>query len=146
MNKNIIYTIVYFLILLAPIGMCEMDGLYPTHPAQPPPYMFGLIWGSLYMMMTASFYYLLQAKNNKFKNFAILFSIINLIMNKYWVVLWCDKKPKDAFILFIFYLMVIILNMTLAYSVSPISGILLGPLLIWGIIAIQFNKWTVAQK
>jgi tryptophan-rich sensory protein len=143
---NILSAIVYFIIILLPFGNCDMTTLsYPKNPAQPPGAVFGLVWGTLYILMTISFYLIVSAPSSWMKIAAIAFALIGLLMNKLWTPLWCAGRAKDAFLLFIGYLMVIALQLFTAYTVNPIAGILIAPLFVWGIVAIDLNRWTVQQ-
>jgi len=143
---KIISLVIYFIIIILPIGGCDISNLpYPKNPAQPPGYMFGLIWSVLYICMFISFYLIINGDDGYIKYLAITSAIIGLLLNKSWVILWCDNKPKQAFILFIFYLMVITIQMMSAYSIDKMAGILIAPLLAWAIVAISFNKWIVEQ-
>jgi len=94
----------------------------------PPNYLFGPVWTLLYIMMGITLYLLWQ--NSAW--IAILFFIIQLVLNFFWsYIFFTLKKLSWAFIEIIFLWIMIIVTIIISYPISALAAYLMIPYILW---------------
>jgi tryptophan-rich sensory protein len=109
---------------------------------QPPSWVFGPVWTTLYTMMGVSLSLLWHARRSKpdAANPALQLFTIQLLMNLLWSFLFFRwQQPKTAFVEIIILNMVIILTILAAWRVSKVAALLLVPYLLWSMFASILN-------
>jgi tryptophan-rich sensory protein len=143
--------------LILSILICEAAGVigsfftsmtvktwYPTlnKPVfNPPSYVFGVVWVTLYALMGISLYLVWQTglQNKKKKKAIIIFSI-QLIFNVLWTAIFFGAKSiTGGLIVICILLWLIILTIYKFYPISKLSAYLLIPYLLWVIFACILN-------
>jgi len=112
----------------------------------PPNYLFGPVWITLYFMMGVAFF-LVWKNSGKFdiKVPAILF-IVQLVLNALWSILFFGmKNPMLGFFEIIILWVFIVLCVIKFYPVSKIAAWLLIPYLLWVSFAsvLNFKLWML---
>lgn len=112
----------------------------------PPNYIFGPVWITLYFMMGVAFF-LVWKNSGKFdiKVPAILF-IVQLVLNALWSILFFGmKNPMLGFFEIIILWVFIVLCVIKFYPVSKIAAWLLIPYLLWVSFAsvLNFKLWML---
>lgn len=107
----------------------------------PPNWVFGPAWSTLYTLMGISLSILWRARQDSpaAKPALHLFSI-QLIMNLAWSLLFFRwQQPRAAFIELLVLIGVIVLTILAAWRVSKIAALLLVPYLLWSSFAAVLN-------
>lgn len=112
----------------------------------PPGWIFGPVWITLYILMGISFYLIWMKKDKiNFKLLSSLF-IIQLILNSLWTIIFFGlHSPFFAFIEIIILWIMILLCIILFYKISKKSSYLLIPYLLWVSFAsiLNFFLWKL---
>ncbi len=104
----------------------------------PPSYIFGPVWTTLYALMGISFYLILINTGNKVT--ALTYFIIQLILNGVWsFIFFYWKKIFIAFIEILFMLFFIILTAISFWPLNHIASLILLPYLFWVSFATVLN-------
>lgn len=123
--------------------MESVNGWYITlaKPSfNPPNYLFGPVWTTLYFLMGISIYLILKSPASKEKNKAILFFCIQLLLNFCWSFIFFYFKFLGIALLEIIALWIFILLMIIQFKkVKPVSSYLQIPYLIWVTFALVLN-------
>ena len=148
--------------LIVSLVMCQLAGIIGTFftvnsistwyaslnkPSfNPPGWIFGPVWITLYILMGISFYLIWMKKDNcNFKLLSSLF-LIQLILNSLWTIIFFGlHSPFYAFIEIIILWIMILLCIILFYKISKISSYLLIPYLLWVSFAsiLNFFLWKL---
>lgn len=113
----------------------------------PPNWIFAPVWTTLYILMAISFW--LIWKNNidaSIKNRAMLFFVIQLILNFFWSIIFFHFHLLGvAFIEIILMWLFILFSIISFYPISKIAGYLLIPYLCWVSFAsvLNFAIWKL---
>ncbi len=103
----------------------------------PPNYLFGPIWTLLYILMGIALYLVWSANG---PSIAIVFFVVQLILNFLWSFLFFSlKNPLVAFIDIILLLMMIILTAIIFYPISIVAAVLFIPYILWVSFAAALN-------
>ncbi|MGV8171113.1 MAG: TspO/MBR family protein [Candidatus Woesearchaeota archaeon] len=95
----------------------------------PPGWIFGPVWTTLYILMGIAFYLVLKYKDNR--KAKILF-ISQLILNTLWTIIFFGMhNPLLAFIEIIILWVLILLTIIEFYKKSKIAAYLLIPYILW---------------
>jgi tryptophan-rich sensory protein len=101
-------------------------------PFNPPAWVFGPAWTTLYFLMALSLFLILQKKLKKQKNFLIILFSAQLFLNFSWSVIFFGMHlPQAAFIEIIFLWISIALLIVDFWKFSKPAAILLMPYLLW---------------
>ena len=98
----------------------------------PPDWIFGPVWITLYVMMGISFF-IIWIKND-IPNFRFLLSlfILQLSLNSLWSIIFFGlKSPGFAFLEIVILWLAIFMCVIYFYKVSKLSSLLLLPYLLW---------------
>lgn len=99
----------------------------------PPNYLFGPVWSTLYAIMGIASY-LVWKKRNTAKNYSFAASVyfIQLVLNLMWSFLFFYQQQIGlALVEIIILLLAIILNSILFYRINKIAGLLYIPYIMW---------------
>jgi len=97
----------------------------------PPNWIFGPVWTTLYILMGISLYLIWTNKNKK-KETAIKLFFTQLILNSLWSILFFGlQSPLLAFIEIIILWVAILLTIMKFHKISKTSAYLLVPYLLW---------------
>lgn len=147
------FNIVSFIILMAiPIGGGIIVGtitkgsrpIYESlikGPFFPPPWIFGVAWTVLYILMGfASYRAFMRLKEDKKSYFELSPYFIQLILNFLWPILFFNFRLYGlAAIEIIILLMFIVITTIKFFKIDKFSGILFVPYLIWTLYATYLN-------
>lgn len=98
----------------------------------PPNWIFGPVWITLYVMMGISFFIIWIKKDVPNSGFLFSLFILQLILNALWSIIFFGlKSPGFAFLEIIFLWLAILLCVIYFYKESVISSVLLIPYLLW---------------
>jgi translocator protein len=104
----------------------------------PPGWIFGPVWTTLYIMMGIAFYIIWQSEDENRP--AIMVFIAQLILNALWSVIFFGMKmPLLAFVCIVFLWLLIAASIYLFYKISKIAGLLLVPYILWVSFATVLN-------
>lgn len=112
----------------------------------PPNYIFGPVWTTLYILMGISLYLVWNNKNKKSKNIKSFYKFfaIQLILNALWSLLFFGlKSPLLGFIEIIFLWLFILLSIISSYRISKIASYLLIPYILWVSFATVLNLYIL---
>jgi len=111
----------------------------------PPSWVFGPVWITLYTMMGISAYLVWLQKNASGIKLALSMYGIQLILNVLWSVLFFGlKNPGIAFIEILVLLAFILLTTILFWRINTWAGVLMLPYLVWVSFA-AFLNYTIWQ-
>jgi len=98
----------------------------------PPGWVFGPVWTTLFLLMGIALYLIWGKKNFKADSYAILFFTIQYLLNIFWSFLFFYlQNPLAAFIEIIILWIFILLTIIYFYKISKPAGWLLIPYLLW---------------
>lgn len=98
----------------------------------PPNYLFGPVWTTLYILMGISFYLILQSPINEFRKKAIAIFCIQLFLNFLWSFLFFKfQLPGLAFIEIILMWVSIITMIIVFMEINKKAALLQLPYLLW---------------
>lgn len=102
-------------------------------PFNPPNWVFGPVWTTLYIMMGISLYILWNKKSKKVeKKLGLRYFSVQLVLNALWsIVFFGLRSPLSAFFVIIALWVVLFLTTRSFYSVSRVASWLLIPYLLW---------------
>ena len=143
MNK--VLRLLFFVLLCEGIGLASsvftLNSLQIWYPTllkpffNPPGWIFGPVWTTLYFLMGVSLYLVWGKKKTKSKWFWI-----QLLLNFLWSVIFFGfKNPTIAFIVIILLLTSIFLTIKTFTKVNIVSAYLLYPYLVWVSFALILN-------
>ena len=106
-------------------NFCKMVRSGVNVKFRPPPYVFGIVWPILYILLGLSW---INSNPDKNMNLEIMFFILSSLL-AYWIVVYaCQKNKKNA----VFVMLAIILNIALLMVQIPKkSQLYLVPLGVW---------------
>jgi benzodiazapine receptor len=112
----------------------------------PPSWIFGPVWITLYALMGISSYLVWQARELPGAKIALWFYGIQLALNALWSILFFGmKNPGLAFAEIIILLISIIITTVLFWRISPLAGALMIPYILWVSFAsiLNYNIWQL---
>jgi translocator protein len=120
---------------------------YPTlnKPSwNPPSWLFGPVWTSLFTLMGISLYWILHLPQSTEKSKAIRYFVIQFGLNMLWSILFFTMhKPQFALIEIFILLSFIILTVKSFYRLHKMAAYLLIPYLLWVSFATILNAAMV---
>ena len=104
---------------------CKMEKSGVDVKFRPPPFVFGIVWPILYILLGLSW---IKSNPDKNRNIEVMFFTLSSLL-AYWIVVYaCQKNKKNA----VFVMLAIILNISLLMvQISKQSQIYLVPLAVW---------------
>lgn len=112
----------------------------------PPNWIFGPVWITLYVMMGISFYIIWIKKDVPNSGFLFSIFILQLILNALWSIIFFGlKSPGFAFLEIIFLWLAILMCIIFFYKVSKTSSLLLLPYFMWVSFAsvLNYSIWRL---
>jgi len=112
----------------------------------PPNFLFGPVWFTLYVMMGISLYIVWNTKSDMSKKSAVIIFSVQLVLNALWSVIFFGmKNPGLAFIEIILLWVFILLSIIKFYPVSRKASYILIPYLLWVSYAsvLNFSIWRL---
>lgn len=140
MNKSIklILCILFPLLVGSVSGIATASGVNDwfqtiNKPSfNPPSYLFGPVWTTLYILMGISFYIILQTPYTKSKKYALSVFFIQLLLNSAWSFLFFKYQLIGiAFIEIILIWISIICMIQAFYTINKKAAYLQLPYLLW---------------
>jgi tryptophan-rich sensory protein len=121
----------------------NVNGWYKTlikPDLTPPPWVFGPVWTSLYLLMGLAAFFIWQKREMPQARFALILYAIHLVLNALWSILFFAwKQPGWAF-MEIVVLLGFILTITLFFwRLRPLAGMLMLPYIAWVSFATYLN-------
>ncbi|AKM09562.1 TspO/MBR family protein [Croceicoccus naphthovorans] len=106
----------------------------------PPPFLFGVVWTILYVLMGFALAYVLAAPAGPDRRFAVLIFATQLFVNVLWSPIFF-KAHLIAFAFFWILLLIVLVMATMAYflRISRIAALLLVPYFAWICFAAVLN-------
>ena len=106
----------------------------------PPNYLFGPVWTTLYMLMGISFYMILQSRNSKYKKGAIYLFCIQLFLNFCWSFIFFKFQYLGLALIEIIMMWISILAMIIWFAkLNKTAAYLQIPYLCWVSFAAVLN-------
>jgi tryptophan-rich sensory protein len=106
----------------------------------PPNWLFGPVWTTLYLLMGISFYMIWKQEKSKERDLALLFFFIQLALNFAWsFIFFYFNKIGFAFAEIVLLWLSIVLMMIRFYKIKPITAYINIPYLLWGSFASMLN-------
>lgn len=150
MTKSNIIKLILSLILPLSIGAFAgmftseaIPGWYATlnRPSfNPPNWLFGPVWTTLYLLMGISFYMIWKQEKSKERDLALLFFFIQLALNFAWsFIFFYFNKIGFAFAEIVLLWLSIVLMMIRFYKIKPITAYINIPYLLWVSFASMLN-------
>ena len=154
MKLNKIFKLLFLIIVCEGVGFLgtiftipSIQGWYMTlqkAPFNPPPWVFGPIWTTLYFLMGVSIFLLLQKKLKKQRTFLLALFSIQLFLNFLWSVIFFGwHLPLAAMIELVLLWITIALLIIDFWKFSKPAAILLIPYLCWVSVASTLNLFVV---
>ena len=101
-------------------------------PLSPPPWLFPVVWTTLFILMGIASYLVLTAGQPYRARTALTVYGIQLVFNFFWSILFFNLQAYwVAFVWLILLWLLILLNMVLFYRLDKRAGYLLIPYLVW---------------
>ncbi|MFA6605337.1 MAG: TspO/MBR family protein, partial [Patescibacteria group bacterium] len=113
----------------------------------PPSWIFGPVWTTLYILMGIALYLIWQEGLKKafVKNSFILF-IVNLVLNSLWSITFFGlQNPALAFLVIVLLWITILVLIIRFYRINKLASYLLIPYLLWVSFAsvLNFSIWQL---
>jgi translocator protein len=112
----------------------------------PPSWVFGPVWITLYTLMGISAYLVWQKKDMPSAKFALYVYGIHLAFNALWSILFFGlQNPGLAFVEIIFLLVLIVITTILFWKINPWAGVLMIPYIVWVSFAtfLNYSIWQL---
>jgi benzodiazapine receptor len=112
----------------------------------PPSWVFGPVWITLYTLMGISSYLVWQQRDLPGAKTALWFYGIQLALNALWSILFFGlKSPGLAFGGIVILLVTIIITTVLLWKINPWAGALMIPYIVWVSFAsyLNYSIWTL---
>lgn len=117
----------------------ELYSTLTLPPFSPPSFLFPIVWTMLYILMGISSYLVFTSKN-PMKYTALILYGIQLFFNFIWSPIFFGLQMYGLSFLILVLLFIIVLLMTKQFfNISPISGLLQIPYIVWLVIAGYLN-------
>jgi len=150
MKKSNILKLIVSIIL--PLGIGSIAGIFTSHAIpewyetlnqpsfNPPNWIFGPVWTTLYFLMGVSLFLIWKESANKDRNRAILVFMIQLILNFCWSFLFFYYHQIGLALVEIVLLWISIISMILLfYRIKPMAAYINIPYLLWVTFATILN-------
>jgi tryptophan-rich sensory protein len=110
----------------------------------PPGWVFGPAWTTLYILMGISFYLVWSKTNFVGYQRALLFFVIQLVLNALWSILFFGlRQPLYALMEILVLWVIILITLLQFYKIDKTAGLILLPYLAWVSFATLLNFFIV---
>jgi translocator protein len=119
----------------------------PKAPWNPPSWVFGPVWTSLYVMMGAASFMIWKAGETSFTPtvaIALVLYTVQLSINLAWSpVFFAWQRPDIALVIIVLLWFMITATIASFAAISKTAALLLSPYLVWVTYAISLNAYVV---
>ena len=107
----------------------------------PPNFLFGPVWSTLYLMMGISLYIVWQKKEKEgIKKKGLIYFYVQLFLNTIWsIVFFGLQSPFLAFLIILGMWITILITIKYFYQISKVASLLLIPYILWVSFAMVLN-------
>jgi tryptophan-rich sensory protein len=150
MNKTL--TLKFLVSILLPISLGAIAGMFTSQAVpewyatlnrpsfNPPNWIFGPVWTTLYILMGISFFLIWKQDAGKVRNRAILFFLLQLLLNFVWSFIFFYFNMIGLALVEIILLWIsIVLMLVVFYKIKPIASYINIPYLLWVTFAAVLN-------
>ncbi|PKP00576.1 MAG: TspO protein [Bacteroidetes bacterium HGW-Bacteroidetes-8] len=149
---RVLFSAKFLISILLPIALGAIAGMFTSQSVpewyatlnrpsfNPPNWIFGPVWTTLYIIMGISLFLIWKQDVSKKRNFAILIFMIQLILNFGWSFIFFYFNMIGIALLEIVLLWFSIITMlVLFYKIKPIASYINIPYLLWVTFATVLN-------
>ena len=150
MNKTLILK--FLVSILLPLSLGAIAGMFTSHSVpewyatlnrpsfNPPNWIFGPVWTTLYILMGISFFLIWKQGVSKERNRAILVYLLQLLLNFAWSFIFFYFNLIGLALVEIILLWIsIIMMLVVFYKIKPIASYINIPYLLWVTFATVLN-------
>jgi tryptophan-rich sensory protein len=150
MNKTL--TLKFLISILLPLSLGAIAGMFTSQSVpewyatlnrpsfNPPNWIFGPVWTTLYILMGTSFFLIWKQETSKVRNRAILIFLLQLILNFAWSFIFFYFNMIGLALVEIILLWIsIIMMLVVFYKIKPIASYINIPYLLWVSFAAVLN-------
>ena len=150
MNKSQIFKLIASIIL--PLALGAIAGMFTSQSVpewyatlnrpsfNPPNWIFGPVWTTLYMLMGISLFLIWKQDASKERNLAILVFLLQLLLNFGWsFIFFYFNMIGFALIEIILLWISIVIMLVLFYKIKPMASYINIPYLLWVTFATVLN-------
>jgi len=150
MNKTL--TLKFLISILLPLSLGAIAGMFTSQSVpewyatlnrpsfNPPNWIFGPVWTTLYILMGISFFLIWKQDASKERNRAILFFLLQLLLNFAWsFIFFYFNKIGLALVEIILLWISIIMMLVVFYKIKPMASYINIPYLLWVTFATVLN-------
>lgn len=151
-KMRVLFSAKFLISILLPIALGAIAGMFTSQSVpewyatlnrpsfNPPNWIFGPVWTTLYIIMGISLFLIWKQDVSKKRNFAILIFMIQLILNFGWSFIFFYFNMIGIALLEIVLLWFSIITMlVLFYKIKPIASYINIPYLLWVTFATVLN-------
>jgi tryptophan-rich sensory protein len=145
-------TLKFLISILLPLSLGAIAGMFTSQSVpewyatlnrpsfNPPNWIFGPVWTTLYILMGTSFFLIWKQEASKVRNRAILIFLLQLILNFAWSFIFFYFKMIGLALVEIILLWISIVMMLIVfYKIKPIASYINIPYLLWVSFATVLN-------
>jgi benzodiazapine receptor len=150
MNK--ILTLKFLISILLPLSLGAIAGMFTSQSVpewyatlnrpsfNPPNWIFGPVWTTLYILMGISFFLIWNQAASKVRNRAILFFLLQLMLNFAWSFIFFYFNMIGLALVEIILLWIsIVMMLVVFYKIKPLASYINIPYLLWVTFATVLN-------
>jgi len=150
MNKTL--TLKFLVSIILPLSLGAIAGMFTSQSVpewyatlnrpsfNPPNWIFGPVWTTLYILMGISFFLIWKQEASKERNRAILFFMLQLLLNFAWSFIFFYFNMIGLALVEIVLLWIsIVLMLVVFYKIKPIASYINIPYLLWVTFATVLN-------
>ena len=150
MNKTL--TLEFLISILLPLSLGAIAGMFTSQSVpewyatlnrpsfNPPNWIFGPAWTTLYILMGISFFLIWKQEASKVRNRAILIFLLQLMLNFAWSFIFFYFNMIGLALVEIILLWIsIVMMLVVFYKIKPIASYINIPYLIWVTFATVLN-------
>ena len=150
MNKTL--TLKFLVSILLPLSLGAIAGMFTSQSVpewyatlnrpsfNPPNWIFGPFWTTLYILMGISFFLIWKQEASKVRNRAILIFLLQLVLNFAWSFIFSYFNMIGLALVEIILLWIsIVMMLVVFYKIKPLASYINIPYLLWVTFATVLN-------
>ncbi len=150
MNKTL--TLKFLVSIILPLSLGAIAGMFTSQAVpewyatlnrpsfNPPNWIFGPVWTTLYILMGISFFLIWKQEPSKVRNRAILIFLLQLLLNFAWSFIFFYFNMIGLALVEIILLWIsIVMMLVVFYKIKPIASYINIPYLLWVTFATVLN-------
>ena len=150
MNKTL--TLKFLISILLPLSLGAIAGMFTSQSVpewyaalnrpsfNPPNWIFGPVWTTLYILMGISFFLIWKQEASKVRNRAILIFLLQLLLNFAWSFIFFYFNMIGLALVEIILLWIsIVMMLVVFYKIKPLASYINIPYLLWVTFATVLN-------